>query len=147
MPGPERHLVAYPQVGEQQRLLRNEADPSLGRRHPDAACRLLEGAVAEAYVARCQRVQPGEHPQQRALAGAVGSEHGHHLAGADVERDVHVERAHGGDEVGVEPGGGSTHATAPVIQRSRSSARMVTLTTSSTRLSRMAASKSVLRTA
>ncbi len=84
-----------------------------------------------------QRSQPGESPQGGGLAGPVRAQQGDHLAGSDPQPHVETESAPVDDEVGVQAAG---HRTA---HRSRNAARMVTETTNSTRLSTIAASRSV----
>jgi hypothetical protein len=40
------------------------------------------------HAARIRLLQPGDHPQDRRLAGAAGAEEGEELAGMDIERDI-----------------------------------------------------------
>jgi hypothetical protein len=69
----------------------------------------LQSWPFDQHLAGGRRFQPGDALQQRALAGAVGPDQRHHLAGLDVQADAldgldgavgdaqvaHVEHAHG----------------------------------------------------
>ena len=85
-----------------------------------------------------ERLQPGQRPQRRRLARAVGAEHAEHGAVRNGQLDVHSELSTPDDEVRVE-----AHEPVPARStRSRNETRMTTETTSSTSESAMAASGS-----
>jgi hypothetical protein len=53
---------------------------------------LLERFARQQDVAAAHRQNPGDRPQRRALAGAIGADQGHDLVLAEAERDA-VQRA------------------------------------------------------
>ena len=63
-------------------MLKDEADAAMLNRH---GRRVLAGQLDSARVGR---LQPGDDPQDRALARARWSQQGHELAGGNLERDV-----------------------------------------------------------
>ena len=63
-------------------MLEDEADAALLHRQPG---RVLAGQLDAAGVGR---LQPGDDPQDRALARARRAQQGDELAGRDLERDV-----------------------------------------------------------
>ncbi len=124
-------------MGEQAVVLEDDADPPVAGQQPGVL--VLEHAVAERHTSRGERREPGERPQQGALAGAVGPEHRDHLARRDREGDVQGEAAHLQPHVGDQ-----AHDDRPgPVHRSRSASSTAMLTASSTRESATAASGSV----
>ena len=81
--------------GEQPPPLRHEGDAArdgaIGRTAADRGAVEADGVAARAH-------QPGDAREQRALAGAVGADHGYGLAGLDLHRhreqrlEIAVER-------------------------------------------------------
>ena len=69
---PERDVLPGAEVGEEPQVLEDDPGRALGRGDEHAVRRVVEDRAAEHDPAVVQRVQPGEDPQQRALAGAVG---------------------------------------------------------------------------
>jgi hypothetical protein len=126
---PERDVVQSGQMREQQVVLEHHADVPVLRRHP------VQPPPVQVDVAVVERHQPGERAQGGGLPGAVRAEQRHHLAVGRGQRHVEGEAGPAHHEAGVE-------AHDVPSQRSRSAARMTTETTSSTRLSTTAASRS-----
>ena len=132
----ERHVVAYVEVREQQRVLGEQrhaprvggdersgpAGPDVGQ-HPS---RQLDPAAVRSQ-------QPRDQVQHRRLARAVGAEQRDHLGVADLDRHLDVPLAH----LGVHDEG---H-----VARPRTSPITSTATTTSTSDSATAASGSVSR--
>ena len=81
--GVEGEVLAAGQVAIEERLVAQVADPP--PQLPGLA-RQIAAEDARASTARPQ--QRGEHAQQRRLAGAVGAEHDHGLAGGELGRDA-----------------------------------------------------------
>ncbi len=67
---------------EERVVLEDEPDPAAMRRHGG------EVVALEEHAARVGAEQPCDDPQERALPGAARPEHGHGLAGGDLERDA-----------------------------------------------------------
>ena len=130
-PGTEGHVVERGEVREEQVILEDHADPAVLGRFP------VEPGAVQRDVPVVEAGQPGQRAQRRGLARAVGPEQRHHLAGRDRQRDVQGEPGAPHHETSVQH-----HAA---THRSRRAARMPTETTSSTRLSTMAASTSCSR--
>ena len=152
----ERHVVAHAEVGEEPVVLEDETHGAPRRLDEDPAVGVVERRAAQDDAAGRHRGQARHRPEQRALPGAVGSEHGQHLAGRGRERGPQGEPAAGHAGVDDQPVGARqrrpvrcgrrAHPSAPPrSQRSRSVTSTTTDTSSSTRLSRMAASGSVSR--
>ena len=115
-------------MGEEQVVLEHDADgPLLGgdehARRPGSSTTL----VVDGQATGVDGLQPGQGAEHGRLAGAVGTEEGHDLAGVDGEVDVEVERP----EVEAQRGGGGHDRSS---QRSRSETITTSDTASSTRL-------------
>ena len=84
---PRRHpeVLAHGQVGEDAPPARHVGDAE--RRHLHRR-RAGDVPPVEQDLAALGRGEPGDGPQQRRLAGAVGAEHGEDLALVDVDADV-----------------------------------------------------------
>ncbi len=119
-------------------LLRGEAHPGLG---------VVHDRSADPDVAGIHRHEPGQGPQQRGLAGPVGSDHGDDLPRCRVQVHVEVEAAElqcharldrrGGGAGGVRSAWGACLvAHTAVRKRSRSATSTATEMASSTTLSR-----------
>src|SRR5262249_41075169 len=123
-PQPERDVLEHAEVREEQVVLEHEADrPLLGRRE-GAGGGVLEHLAVERDEAR-HRGEARDRPQQGRLARAVRPKEGHHLAVADLETDVHVERPEGSPHIDLE-------AHAEPSQRWRSPTRTASETTKRT---------------
>ena len=91
MPGcarAERDVVEHAEVREQQRLLGEQCDTPGVRRSPSAARRRRGRTAVPVRASARARVrphEPGEHAEQRRLAGAVGAEDRDGLAGLDAQ--------------------------------------------------------------
>src|SRR5207245_7411968 len=83
--GAEPHVLADGQAREHPPPLGNVADPEpddrLGREPVDRTALEGEGALR-------RMDESGDEPQGRRLAGAVGAEERHDLAGANLQRDT-----------------------------------------------------------
>ena len=89
----EAHVGGHAQVPEQGAFLRHQPDAAALGRHVDALPR--DELPVEPHGARVDRVEAGDHPQQRRLAAAGAAEHGGQRAGRDLQ--VHtVEDRHPG---------------------------------------------------
>ncbi len=114
-------------MGEHQAVLAEEAHgPLLGRDQPRTAG---EGHVGEHLVAHPHESlagpqQPCEDREQRGLAGAVGPEHGEHLALGGGQGQVQLEVAAAHREARLQ----IAHPRPPGFQ-ARASTRMTTATT------------------
>ncbi len=87
----EGDVVAHVEVREEPVVLEDDPGRALVRAQVD----LLVGPdlAADEEPARRQRLEAGDRAQEGALAGAVGPEHGEHLARCDVEGDGELELA------------------------------------------------------
>jgi hypothetical protein len=84
-PQPEREVVEHRHLRIQRVVLEDHRDVALARRHT------VHQRIADEHRARRHRLEPGEHPQRRRLAGA-GRPHEHHeLRVGDLQRQL----AHG----------------------------------------------------
>ena len=120
---PEGNVGEGSEVGEEQLLLEDQADPAVLRRSGQQWLAVeRRGALG--------RDQAGERLDQAGLAGAVGADHGQHLTRLEAEGGLDPA---GDGEVDGEPAHVPSH-------RSRRSSSTATETTSITRLSASAAS-------
>ncbi len=129
----EGHVVAGGHRRKQQVVLEHDTDRALLCREPDAGGVVLPGPLANAHMTARGRQQSGDDPQRGRLPGAVWTQQRKHRATGNVDVRVEPPLRSLDDDVRVRVG----HARS---QRSRSPARIATETTSSTRLSAMAAS-------
>ena len=140
----ERDVVQRGQVREQQVVLEHHADRPVARAATNDRAVAGRRAVSPVEARRGRAVsgmQPGQRAQRGGLAGAVRAEQRHHLARRDAQR-----RGRGGTGPGRRRRCASSSGWLtrwPASQRSRRPARTTTETTSSTRLSTIAASRSV----
>ena len=133
----ERDVVQGGEVREQQLVLEHQPDPAPVADAAGAEPGRLSPSVRAALGRRRARRRRASSVR---LAGAVGADHGHDLAGLGGERGVDAVGDPRSDHVPSVPG----HAlTASRNQRSRSSDEHPTETSSSTRLRARAASWSV----
>jgi hypothetical protein len=135
----EGDILRRREVREQQVVLEHHPDRTPFGRYERAGPRIVETHAVEDDVSVGEGLKAGQGPQRGGLAGAVGSEQGHHLARRDGDGELEPEGAAVDHEGGVEHGHGA------VSQRSRRTTRMVTETVSRTRLSTMASRRSTSR--
>ena len=77
---------------KQQVLLEDEPDGSLFCRNVLRGGAVLQQRAIKTDVAAGDGDEPCQRAQQRRLAGAVRPEERHHLAAADLECDIEVQR-------------------------------------------------------
>ena len=129
---PKGDVVEHCHVGKQDVVLKDEADaPVLGQYMP-AGGRIIEHLTVQLHAA-VDGNQARERPQKRRLAGAVGTQHRHGLAGADLEVDVEREPVAVDSNRCAEAHGDPSH-------RSRMPMRIASETASRIRLKTMAPS-------
>ena len=135
---PEGDVLQRRQVREEQVVLEHEADRPLLGRHPGAGLGVLQHHPVEHDPPAVQGQQPGQGPQQGGLAGPVGAEQHHQLAGPHGQLDLQLEPAEPEPDRGVQ-------AHADGNQRSRRATSTAREMNSRMRLRAMAASRSVSR--
>jgi hypothetical protein len=89
----ERDVIERGEVGEEQVVLKHDADRATLRRHVCAARGVLEDDSVELDPASVERDEPCEGPQKRRFPRAVRPEDRDDLAGRDLDGDVEVESA------------------------------------------------------
>ena len=100
-PRPEGDVVEDRQMGEQQRVLREQGHPALMRSNPCASplpVDVRERRAVQDHAALGRSQQPGDHGEHGGLPGTVGPEHRHHLDVAHLESDVQSALGHAGVE-------------------------------------------------
>ena len=129
---------------EQQVVLEHHPGATPLDRHEHVGRGVVEHRPGQLDPPAGQRDQAGERTQRRRLAGAVGAEQRHHLAGGDLETQVEDEAVSVDPEVGAQADGPpGAHVADPATQRSRRQASTTTETSSSTRDRTIADSGSV----
>ena len=137
-PQPEGHVLQRRQVREEQVVLEHEPDRPLLGRHPGSGRGVLQDGTVEHDPAAVQGHQPGQGAEQGGLAGPVGSQQHHQLAGLDGQLDLQLEPPQGQPDLRLQ-------AHAEGNQRSRRAISTAREMNSRIRLRAMAASRSVSR--
>src|SRR5215472_17535803 len=119
-------------MGEQQIVLEDDAHRAALGRQPNTAGDVFEDLAVELDPSGVQRLKTCQRPEQRRLAGAVGTEQSHNLPFCDHKPYVETETAEHQLDIGLQAQTAS--------QRSRSAASTVIETATRTRLSMIAAS-------
>jgi hypothetical protein len=144
-PQAEGDVVGGAQVREEQVVLEDHADRPVGDGDEDAVGGGVQAPAGQLDPPAVQGDQPGERPQHRRLAGAVGSEQGEHAAGCDGQLGVHREGAPLDLQRRGQPAGPGAQVAPPVSQRSRRLTSTATDTTSRTSESTTAVGGSLSR--
>jgi hypothetical protein len=90
---PEGDVFEGRETREEQVVLEHEADRALRGRDEGGGGGVVEHGAVELDPPGVDRLQAGDNPQHRGLAGAVGTEEGDDLPVADLQVDPEVEVA------------------------------------------------------
>ena len=141
----EGDIVEHAHVRKEPVVLEHETDGALSRLQELAGSRVVDHLTVEQNLTARYRHESGHRVEQGGLAGAVRPENSQHLAGGRCELDPQRELATDHFDVDVQPlPDPKRHWVEPPRSHlSRIVTSTVTDTSSSTRLSTMAASGSV----
>ena len=101
---PERDVRQRGEVGEQERLLGEQADAAAVRRDVHAGGDVGQRRPADPHVSGIRTQQPGEHVEKCRLARPVRAQHAENLARGDGQGEVQRETGAGDRDGDVEAG-------------------------------------------